>query len=202
MIGRAVPAAARGAGDVATVTADHLGRRKTIKIRGGLVSFPSRALTTHHAPQFTVYSRSSVGAEIREGVCWVLMSIGRYRSAPVARAEQTPLGIAVGIGAVAMVATAVIAAMIPAGYPGWRFGVITAAMFLFAAVSLDHLALAVVAVIGPSMTVGSVIAWRTASRCSHHLQKRRSTVPDVAFVLVTVALFAVLMLIVRGAEKL
>jgi preprotein translocase subunit SecE len=31
---------------------------------------------------------------------------------------------------------------------------------------------------------------------------RRSTVPDVAFVLLTVALFGVLLLVVRGAEKL
>jgi hypothetical protein len=35
-----------------------------------------------------------------------------------------------------------------------------------------------------------------------HLWRRRSTVPDVAFVLLTVALFAVLALVVRGVEKL
>jgi hypothetical protein len=74
----------------------------------------------------------------------VLVSMGRYsRSQPA-----TPFGIPVGIGAVAMVAAGVVAAMIPGAYPGWRFGVFAFAVFAFAAASLDQRALAGVAVIG------------------------------------------------------
>jgi hypothetical protein len=47
-----------------------------------------------------------------------------------------------------MIAAGVTAAMIPTAEPEWRFGVIAAAIFLFAAVSLDQVALAVVALIG------------------------------------------------------
>jgi hypothetical protein len=78
----------------------------------------------------------------------VLVSTGRYRRTPAAPERQTPIGIAVGIGATAMVAAAVVAATIPTAYPGWRFGVIAVAIFLFAAGSLDHVALAIVAVVG------------------------------------------------------
>ena len=38
--------------------------------------------------------------------------------------------------------------MIPTAHPGWRFGVIAFAIFLFAAVSLNQVALAVVSLIG------------------------------------------------------
>ena len=78
----------------------------------------------------------------------MLVSTGRYRHTPAAPERQTPIGIAVGFGAIAMVAAAVVAAMIPTAYPGWRFGVIALVVFVFAIVSLDHIALAIVAVIG------------------------------------------------------
>jgi hypothetical protein len=81
-------------------------------------------------------------------VSQVLVSIERYRPEPAVTASETPFGIAVGIGAVAMVGAGVIAAMIPAAYPGWRFGVIALAVFLFAALSFDQRALAIVMVIG------------------------------------------------------
>jgi MFS family permease len=80
----------------------------------------------------------------------VLISAGRpYRRVSAVReADKTPLGIAVGVGAVAMMVAGVVASLIPAAYPGWRFGVVAFAVFLFAAASLDQVALAIVALIG------------------------------------------------------
>lgn len=78
----------------------------------------------------------------------MLMSIGRSHRPGAIGEPVTPLGIAVGIGAIAIVVAGLVAAMIPVAYPGWRFGVIAFAVWLFAAVSLDQVALAAVAVIG------------------------------------------------------
>lgn len=61
--------------------------------------------------------------------------------------SATPLGIAVGSGAVVMIVSGLIAAAIPVAYPGWRFAVMAVAVGAFAAVFVDHVALAVVAVI-------------------------------------------------------
>jgi MFS family permease len=77
----------------------------------------------------------------------------RYRatriSAPgVSAADPTPTGIALGIGAVVMIVAGLVAAMVPAADMGWRFAVIAVAVCGFAAVSLDQVALAGVAVIG------------------------------------------------------
>lgn len=83
-----------------------------------------------------------------EGVSGVVVSNLRIRSAEPARAEATPFGIAVGIGAVELVIAALVAAMIPAADQGWRFGVMAFAVFLFAAASLDHVALGVIALLG------------------------------------------------------
>ena len=77
----------------------------------------------------------------------VVLSGGLGR-APAARDSATPLGIAVAIGAVAMVVAGMAAAAIPSAYPGWRFGVIAFAVFLFAAIALDQVALALVTAIG------------------------------------------------------
>jgi hypothetical protein len=60
----------------------------------------------------------------------------------------TPFGIAVGLGAAGMVVAGIVAAAIPATYPGWRFGVIAVAVFAFAAATLDQWALAATAAIG------------------------------------------------------
>jgi len=84
----------------------------------------------------------------QRGAWDVVVSIGRYRYLDTADEDAIPTGFAVGAGAVAMVIAAVVAAMIPAVHPGWRFGVIAVVVMVFAAVSLDHRALAVVAVIG------------------------------------------------------
>jgi MFS family permease len=78
----------------------------------------------------------------------VVVSIGRYRRPDMADDDATPMGIAAGFGAVVMVVAGVTAAIIPAAYPGWRFGVIAVAVMAFAAVSLDHRALALVAAVG------------------------------------------------------
>jgi len=70
--------------------------------------------------------------------------------------ERMPIGIAIGIGAVAVIATAFIAAAIPAGDPGWRFAVMATVVGLFAAISLDQVALAAVAAITALVTNGFI----------------------------------------------
>jgi hypothetical protein len=77
-----------------------------------------------------------------------MVSIERYRRPAVADGDATPTGIAAGVGAWVMIVAGVVAATIPDGYPGWRFGVIAVAVMAFAAVSLDQTALAVTAVTG------------------------------------------------------
>ena len=67
------------------------------------------------------------------------------RSIPVVDDPQTPVGINVGVGAVAVVSAAVVAAMVPVVDAGWRFGVVAAAVGLFAAFTLDQRALGPVA---------------------------------------------------------
>lgn len=62
--------------------------------------------------------------------------------------DPTPTGIALGIGAFAMILAGLVAAMIPTADSGWRFAVIAVTVSGFAAVFLDQLALAGVAVIG------------------------------------------------------
>jgi hypothetical protein len=97
----------------------------------------------------------------------VAVSIGRYRSLDAADDDATPTGIAVGVGAVVMVVVGVVAAMVPAAYPGWRFGLIAVTVMVFAVVSLDHRALAMVAVIGALIFNGFLenrlgqLAWHT-----------------------------------------
>jgi hypothetical protein len=80
----------------------------------------------------------------------VTMSIRRSSirwSANAVRTESTPTGLAIGAGAVGLVVAAIIAAAIPSADAGWRFAVIAVAVGLFAAISLDQLALAGVAVL-------------------------------------------------------
>jgi hypothetical protein len=47
-----------------------------------------------------------------------------------------------------MVAAGMVAAAIPSAYPAWRYGVIVFAVFLFAAIAVDQVALAIVTAIG------------------------------------------------------
>jgi hypothetical protein len=70
------------------------------------------------------------------------------------RPDVTPLGIKIAVGAVGLIVAALIAAAIPQAYPGWRFGLMVAAVALFAAISLDQIALAVIAVIAFAITNG------------------------------------------------
>jgi hypothetical protein len=58
-----------------------------------------------------------------------------------------PTGLAVGLGAVLMVAAGLVAAAVPGSQPAWRFTVIAVAVGLFA-LGLDLRALAGVALIG------------------------------------------------------
>lgn len=68
--------------------------------------------------------------------------------------DVTPLGIKIAAGAVGLIVAALIAASIPNAYPGWRFGVMAAAVALFGAISLDRMALAVIAVIAFAIANG------------------------------------------------
>jgi hypothetical protein len=56
--------------------------------------------------------------------------------------SPTPVGINVGVGVVSVVAAANVAAMIPAADGGWRFGTVAVAVGVFAAVTVDRVALA------------------------------------------------------------
>jgi len=51
--------------------------------------------------------------------------------------SATPLGIAVGSGAVVMIVSGLIAAAIPVAYPGWRFAVMAVAVGAFAHACLE-----------------------------------------------------------------
>jgi len=80
----------------------------------------------------------------------VAMSVRRSSnrwSADAVRKPSTPTGLAIGAGAVGLVVAAIIAAAIPSADAGWRFAVMAIAVGLFAAISLDQLALAGVVVI-------------------------------------------------------
>ena len=68
--------------------------------------------------------------------------------------EPTPVGINVAGGAVAVVAAALVAAAVPAGYPGLRFAAVPLAVGGFAAATGDQLALAGVALLGWLVTNG------------------------------------------------
>jgi hypothetical protein len=63
-------------------------------------------------------------------------------------ADRLPREFAVALGAVAVVAAGFFAVLIPASDAGWRFGVIAVTVGLFAAVTLDQLALAAVTILG------------------------------------------------------
>ena len=65
-----------------------------------------------------------------------------------------PTGLAIGGGAVGIVAAAIVAAMIPMAEPGWRFAVMAIAVGSFAAISVDQVALAVVAVLAFAVSDG------------------------------------------------
>ena len=71
---------------------------------------------------------------------------------PSAEAERvparTPTGVDVGIGAVVIVAGALVAAAVPAAHRGWRLGLVAAAVAVAAAVTADHLAMAAVVPLG------------------------------------------------------
>jgi MFS family permease len=62
--------------------------------------------------------------------------------------ERTPVGINLAAGTAMVLAAALVAAPIPTMHAGWRFAVIAVAVGLFAALTLDRLALAGVALLG------------------------------------------------------
>lgn len=67
---------------------------------------------------------------------------GLRQPIPVRADEPTPVGINVGIGAVLIIVAAMIAAAVPATDSGWREGIVLAAVGVFAAATVDQVALA------------------------------------------------------------
>lgn len=78
----------------------------------------------------------------------VLPAVAHTDSRTTGERSRTPLGINIGIGAVMVLAAAVVAALIPVEYTGWRFAVVAVAVGLSAVVCVDHVALAPVALLG------------------------------------------------------
>ena len=62
--------------------------------------------------------------------------------------ERTPVGINLAAGTAMVIVAALLAALVPAAHAGWRFTVVAVAVGLFAALTLDQLALAGVALLG------------------------------------------------------
>jgi MFS family permease len=75
----------------------------------------------------------------------MLMRTGTQRRPAGTRDERTPTGINLGVGAVAVVVAAVLAAALPDGNLWWRLGAMTVLVAAFAAVTDDQPALAGVA---------------------------------------------------------
>lgn len=95
----------------------------------------------------------TVGADHRDmatGVAW--WARGRRIEDPAE--DRTPLGITLCLGTLGVVATALVVAAIPTGDSHWRFGLMAAAVGLFAAISLDEVALVAVTVIAALVTNG------------------------------------------------
>jgi MFS family permease len=70
---------------------------------------------------------------------------------------DTPFGINLGIGTVLVVGAVLVAALIPPVDAGWRLGVVAGAVGLFAALTVDQLALLSVALIAWSLVDGFLV---------------------------------------------
>jgi hypothetical protein len=76
------------------------------------------------------------------------MRSSTIQRAPVPRdADRTPMGINLGIGAVAVVAGAVLVAFVPAVHLWWRLGLMALLVAGFAAITVDQAALGGVALL-------------------------------------------------------
>ena len=77
-----------------------------------------------------------------------MKSGGRWPPVLATAPQRTPVGINLAAGTAMVVAAALVAAAISTTYAGWRFAVVALAVGLFAALTLDRLALVGVAVLG------------------------------------------------------
>jgi hypothetical protein len=77
----------------------------------------------------------------------VLLKSGGRRSPVISVAvdDRTPTGITIGVGSVAVVAAASVAALIPPRDAGWRFAVVAGVLGLFAALTRSEWAVAAMA---------------------------------------------------------
>lgn len=73
---------------------------------------------------------------------------GAHTRAAGGGGDRAPAGIAVGIGAVAVVAAALLAALIPVGHTGWRAAVVAVTVGVVAGLSRDGWATAATVVLG------------------------------------------------------
>ncbi len=77
-----------------------------------------------------------------------MKSGGGWPPVRTAAPPRTPVGINVASGTGMVIAAALVAAPIPSTHSGWRFALVAVAVGLFAAVTLDQLALAGVTLLG------------------------------------------------------
>jgi hypothetical protein len=78
----------------------------------------------------------------------LMKSGGAWPLASTKASSRTPVGINLAAGTAMVVAAALLAATIPATDTGWRFAVVAVVVGVFAALTLDQLALAGVALLG------------------------------------------------------
>jgi MFS family permease len=76
-----------------------------------------------------------------------MKSGGTWPLRPAKAQARTPVGINLALGTAMIVVAALLAAVIPATHAGWRFALVATAVGLFAALTLDQLALAAVALL-------------------------------------------------------
>jgi MFS family permease len=78
----------------------------------------------------------------------LMKSGGRWPPVLATAAQRTPVGINLAAGTAMVIAAALVAAPIPTTHTGWRFAVVAVAVGSFAALTLDQLVLAGVALLG------------------------------------------------------
>jgi hypothetical protein len=77
------------------------------------------------------------------------------RSERLARSERTPIGIHIGLGAVAVLAAVIVSALLPSG--GWRLVPVAVVLVVLGVSTVDLIAVAAVAVLGYLLIVGFLV---------------------------------------------
>jgi hypothetical protein len=82
---------------------------------------------------------------MRESAVLMKSSGRRPLAITVGAGERAPTGITTGVGGLAVVVAALVAALIPVPHTGWRFAVVAGVVGLFATLTRDEWAVAAVA---------------------------------------------------------